>query len=237
MNSRLRLPHFARDSASFNKRPETAAKPETAKEKERSMAETTLHNNAEIPLSKADDARLIEGILSGEAESFDALYRRYERRIFYFALKRLGDRQEAEDVTQEVFLQVHCGLSRYEGRSTLLTWMFGIAHNQVCRRFRRKSPKTISLDVSDVHDLSSDAPSAERQTDIVRVLRNCSRVLDEKVSPDQKAVFNLRYVDNHSTRSIAEELGKSTQAVKISLFRTRRTLADHNRELGVLLSA
>ncbi len=201
------------------------------------MAATMSQQGGTANLQRADDATLVQGILSDDGESFEELYRRYERRIFYFALKRLGDRQDAEDVAQEVFLQVHCGLARYEGRSTLLTWMFGIAHNQVCRRFRRRQPTTVSLDFVDVQDIGSGAPSAERQTDIVRILRNCGRVLDEKVSPDQKTVFSLRYFENHPTRSIAEELGKSTQAVKISLFRTRRTLADHNHALEVLLSA
>ena len=85
--------------------------------------------------------------------------------------------------------------------------------------------------------LGSGAPGADRQTDVVRILRNCSRTLEQRVSDEQQKVFHLRYVENHSTKEIAGELGKSTQAVKISLFRTRRTLAENNRNLEMLLSA
>ena len=87
-----------------------------------------------------EDAALIKSVLAGADGGFDTLYSRYERRIYYYALKRLGSPFDAEDITQEVFLQVLRGLSKFEGRSTLLTWMFGIAHNQVCRRYRRRGP-------------------------------------------------------------------------------------------------
>ena len=73
-------------------------------------------------------------------------------------LKRLGDAVEAEDVTQEVFLQTYRSLGSYQGRSTLLTWMFGIAHNQVRRRFRRKAPSLVRLDDVDTLELVSLAP-------------------------------------------------------------------------------
>ncbi|MCP5041040.1 MAG: RNA polymerase sigma factor [bacterium] len=185
----------------------------------------------------ADDARLVRDILAGEDAAFVELYERYERRIYFFALKRMSDPSDAEDVTQEVFLQVFRGLSKFEGRSTLLTWMFGIAHNQICRRYRRRRPICASLDSDEVDRLSCDETPADQQIDFVRILRNCSRVLEEKVPQQQREAFEQRYIENRSTREIAENMGKSPQAIKISLFRTRRTLADNNRKLPQVLSA
>ncbi|MEZ4289635.1 MAG: sigma-70 family RNA polymerase sigma factor [Myxococcota bacterium] len=57
-------------------------------------------------------------------------------RVFAFILKRIGDRAEAEDLTQETFVQLYRSLGSFEGRSSLLTWTFGIAHN-VCSRYYR----------------------------------------------------------------------------------------------------
>lgn len=187
--------------------------------------------------SPSKDARLIREILAGKDSAFVELWERYERRIYYFALKRMKDASDAEDVTQEVLLQVFRGLAKFEGRSTLLTWMFGIAHNQICRHYRRKRPAGLSLDAEEVADLASGETPADRRTDFVRILRNCGRLLDERVPDQQREVFDLRYVENCSTREIAEVTGKSPQAVKISLFRTRRTLADHNHNLHAVLSA
>ncbi len=189
------------------------------------------------PTSPEDDARLVRDILAGKDEAFAELYERYERRIYFFALKRMSDPSDAEDVTQEVFLQVFRGLAKFEGRSTLLTWMFGIAHNQICRRYRRKRPVSVSIDSDEVDRLAADDIPADQQTDFVRILRNCSRVLDEKVPEQQRDAFEQRYIENRSTREIAQNMGKSPQAIKISLFRTRRTLAEHNRKLPSVLSA
>jgi len=183
------------------------------------------------------DHELVEAILANQPGAFDELHDRHSQRIYRFAVKRLRDAAEAEDVTQEVFLQVHRCLDSFEGRSTLLTWMFGIAHNQVCRRFRRKSFATVELDASEGQELAAADVPVDRQVDATRVLRQCQSVLEQNVSAIQREVFELRYGENKPTRSIAEELGKSNQAIKISLFRTRNTIAERTPELEFLLSA
>ena len=189
------------------------------------------------PTNLEMDARLVREILAGNDSAFVELHELYERRIYFFALKRMSNPWDAEDVTQEVFLQVFRGLAMFEGRSLLLTWMFGIAHNQICRRYRRGHAMMHSLDSDEVNGLASGETPADQRTDFVRILRNCSRVLEEKVPEHQREAFELRYLENKSTREIASEMGKSPQAVKISLFRTRRTLAENNRKLRSVLSA
>ena len=84
--------------------------------------------------------------------------------------------------------------------------------------------------------VAQDVPTDEK-VEAARVLADCGRVLGEKVNDSQREVFQLRYARNYSTRAIAKELGKSNQAIKISLFRTRRTLASEMENLDALLSA
>ncbi len=199
-------------------------------------AEIETYEFPRAPESDWEDQDLIQGILVGHEKCFEVLHERYRGRIYGFALKRLADPAEAEDVTQEVFLQVHRSLASYQGRSTLLTWMFGIAHNQVCRRFRRKTPSTVSIDDSEALDLRSGECPPDRQVDASRVLRTCIDVAENELSEAQRTVFFLKYAENRSTRSIAEHLGKSTQAVKISLFRSRKTLNQHTPNAEVLLA-
>ncbi len=184
-----------------------------------------------------DDADLVQGILFGQEGCFESLHTRYRGRIYGFALKRLGDPAEAEDVTQEVFLQVHRSLASFQGRSTLLTWMFGIAHNQVCRRFRRKTVPMVSIDEPEAVELGSPDAPPDRQVEASRVLRRCLDVAETELSEPQRQVFRLKFGESRSTREVAEELGKSNQAVKISLFRSRKTLAEHTPNLDVVLSA
>jgi RNA polymerase sigma-70 factor, ECF subfamily len=188
------------------------------------------------PVSEWNDDELVQGILFGNEDCFTVLYQRHRGRIYGFALKRLADPAEAEDVTQEVFLQVHRSLASYEGRSTLLTWLFGIAHNQVCRRFRRKSAPTVSLDDSEALELCSPECPTDQRLDAARVLRQCVEVAERELSAAQRNVFQLKYAENRSTRSIAKHLGKSNQAVKISLFRSRKTLAQHTPNVESVLA-
>jgi RNA polymerase sigma-70 factor (ECF subfamily) len=174
--------------------------------------------------SRRQDRELVRAILSGDAASFTRLHELYARRLFRFAVKRLGDATEAEDVVQDVFLEVHRCLASWEGRSALLTWMFGIAHHQLCRRFRRKTPMGTPLDQLEASPLLAPDVPSDRRVEAIRILEVCADTLDEDVSQAQQAIFDLYYGENKTTKAIAEALGKSNQAVKISLFRTRRAM-------------
>lgn len=182
---------------------------------------------------RRQDREIVDGILSGDAESFSRLHELYSQRLYRFAVKRLGDATEAEDVVQDVFLEVHRCLASWEGRSTLLTWMFGIAHHQLCRRFRRKTPHGVSLDQLEVTPPAAPDVPSDRRVEASRMLEVCADALEEDVSPAQREIFDLYYGENRPTKAIAEELGKSNQAIKISLFRTRRAMEARMEELEI----
>ena len=188
------------------------------------------------PYSSYDDAALVSGFLADDSACFDEIHDRYRLRIYRFAVKRLRDATEAEDVTQEVFLEAYRGLAKFEGRSALTSWLYGIAHHLVCRRFRVRRLAVASLDEAGAREVAGPSIEPTARIDAVRHLKACVSVLDNEVSDAQREVFSLRYEHNMSTRAIAEELGKSNQAVKISLFRTRRRLAErtasHDQKLA-----
>ena len=99
------------------------------------------------------DGDLVELILSGSHEHFDMLYNAYFPRVYRFALKRLHDRGEAEDVAQEVFLTLLGALPSYRGQSSLLVWIFGITRNKVNRTFRKARPVLSAMDSDSVLDV------------------------------------------------------------------------------------
>ena len=186
---------------------------------------------------RREDRKLVDEILSGVEGSFDRLHELYATRLYRFAVKRLGDATEAEDVVQDVFLEVHRCLASWEGRSALLTWMFGITHHQLCRRFRRKIPVGIPIEQLEAKAPRAPEVSSESRVDAARILEICADTLDEDVSPAQHEIFDLYYGENRPTRAIAAELGKSNQAIKISLFRTRRAMEARLDGQGVALIA
>jgi len=186
--------------------------------------------------SRARDPALAARVRRGDQNAFAELYRRYHCRVLAFAQKRLADAAEAEDVAQDVFLALFRSIDRYEGRSSLLTWIFGIAHHEVCNRFRRRSVTTTAFG-DEAHEIAAPAPSADEVIDASRALRRCAETLERTVSPAQRKIFALRYGAARSVESIARETGRSAAAVRIGLLRSRRALDAQVAEVEELLAS
>ena len=184
---------------------------------------------------RARDQELVRRVLAGDQEAFSEVYNAYFRRVYAFILKRVNDPAEAEDLTQETFVQLYRSLASYEGRSSLLTWTFGIAHN-VCSRFFRHCSRWMvggkNARELDEHPVES---TIERRVDAARVLDRCGEVLESSRRPAHQEIFHLRYGESHSIRDIAEKVGKSNEAVKVSLRRSRAALSDNVPELSAVL--
>jgi len=183
------------------------------------------------------EIELATAIAAGDEAAFERLHAEYRDRVYAFALKRLRDAAEADDVCQDVFVQVLRCIGSFEGRSSLLTWLFGVTHHQICRRHRRRRVDARGLDATGVSEIAAEQAPVDRQVDAARMLDDCGTVLTEQVSEAQQEVFRLRYADGQSMKQIAASLGKSCQAVKISLFRTRRTLSAELERRGIAVSA
>jgi RNA polymerase sigma-70 factor, ECF subfamily len=82
-----------------------------------------------VPLPEDTEARLIERLIARDERAFNDVVRAYERRIFALALRMMGDRAEAEDLAQEVFVQVFKAIGTFRGESKLSTWIYRIAVN------------------------------------------------------------------------------------------------------------
>ena len=183
----------------------------------------------------SSDSELIQQILSGSVEHFELLYRTYFPRVYRFALKRLRDPGEAEDVTQEVFFTVFNALPSFQGNSTLLVWIFGITRNTVNRRFRRARPRLESLDAPGARDAATPAVPTDQAVDARRLLMRCEEVIENELTPLQRRIFHLKHLRRQSIRTIAEALGKSEDAIKANLYRMRRAIADAAPGLETLL--
>jgi RNA polymerase sigma-70 factor (ECF subfamily) len=177
------------------------------------------------PKAWDSDAELVAQIIAGDEAAFDLLYETYFKRVYRFALKRLGDPGEAEDVTQEVFMTVCRALPSYAGESALLVWIFGITRNKVNRRFRRLRPRLESIDAPGVTGLASDDAPADRTVEARRMLKRCEDVIQKELTPLQRRIFHLKHLRRQSIRAIARALGKSEDAVKANLYRMRRAIA------------
>jgi RNA polymerase sigma-70 factor (ECF subfamily) len=181
------------------------------------------------------DRELVDEILGGNREQFDLLYEAYFPRVYRFALKRLGDPGEAEDVAQEVFIILLKALPSYQAQSSLLVWIFGITRNTVNRRFRKARPVLQPLESGSALDIpGTDAPADER-TDARRMLNRCDDIIENDLTPLQRRIFHLKHLRRLSIKAIAAALDKSEDAIKANLYRMRRVLSDGTPGLDPLI--
>ncbi len=194
-----------------------------------------LRQSQQSESDRERDRALVERVINGDPAAFSEIYESYFPRVYAFTLKRIGDPAEAEDLTQETFVQLYRSLPSFEGRSSLLTWTFGIAHNVCSRYFRHCSRWMVGpRDARELDDKPVDA-TIERKVDAGRVLERCDEVLEANRRPAHQEIFHLRYGESHSIRAIAAKVGKSNEAVKVSLRRSRAVLSHHIPELSTVL--
>lgn len=172
--------------------------------------------------NNTDDTALIARIADGDGDAFQTLYNRHSARALKFLIGIIGNRAQAEEVLNEVFLAVWRRADRFEGRAKPLTWILSIARNQAISALRKKREVTGILD--DVaYDLADDADRpdthAEKSAD-ADVLRHCIT----KLSPAHQAIVDLVYYRDFSVSEAAEILSVPPNTVKTRMFYARKRL-------------
>jgi RNA polymerase sigma-70 factor, ECF subfamily len=190
---------------------------------------------AKGPAGDGDDA-LVARVLAGDESAFVALHARWAPRVLRFALSRLGDRDDAEDVSQEAFLAALRGLASYQGRSSFGTWLLGITYHLICRTQRRRG-RAVFVPLAD----AEAAPALrslprEASLDAARALERCASTLETHASPAQREIFWLHYGHSRSSGEVASHLQRSPETVRAQLCRTRRTLLENTPGLAETLS-
>ena len=189
--------------------------------------------SAVAPLEPHPDLALVERAKAGDTAAFEQLVRQYDRQIYRTALHITQNREDAEDITQDVFFKAFQKLEQFQGNSKFSTWLVRIAVNESLMRLRRrKTSRTVSMD-QDVEteegaiprDFAEWRPNPEQifsQSELGDILRKTIAGLP----PGFRTVFTLRDIENLSTEETAEALGLSVPAVKSRLLRARLQLRE-----------
>ncbi|HYK88741.1 MAG TPA: sigma-70 family RNA polymerase sigma factor [Acidobacteriota bacterium] len=205
------------------------------------LARTQMYPD-EIALTNYEDKRatsepisVLEGVRSEVTLTFEELFERYSSMVFHLTCRILGDREEALDVSQEVFLTVYRKMSCFRGESSLKTWIYRIAVNRAsnrCRwwnRLRRRG--TVSLDehlsrerVRDISEtLESGGKSPEETLLIEEERAEIERSLI-RLPVQQRIAVVMRDIDGLTYEEIAESLQVSLGTVKSRIARGREEL-------------
>ena len=171
--------------------------------------------------SEPDDVLIMRA--QADPAAFEPLYERYVAQIYSYAYYRIGNAQDAEDITAKTFYQALTHLGRYTSRGVPFSaWLFRIAHNLVANWHRDTGRRqTFSLDVAvETPDpgksLAEHAESKEEKRSLWNVIR--------QLPPERQQLLVLKFVDELSTEQIAMIMGRSEGAVKALLHRTLVTM-------------
>jgi RNA polymerase sigma-70 factor (ECF subfamily) len=153
----------------------------------------------------------------GDPKAFRPLYEAYFKRILPFVLHRVGDKEVAADVTQQVFLNALSNINKFQFRGLpFSSWLFRIAVNQ-CNDFFRKNKKmrTVVLEDSNIRDLYEDLTEEQSWSEWERKL---PRVL-ERLSPEDLQLIELRYFEQRPFKEVSEIMGLTETNTKVRAYR------------------
>jgi RNA polymerase sigma-70 factor, ECF subfamily len=169
------------------------------------------------------DATLIAQISDGNRLAMRNLYLRHERRVFRFIVRIIGDRCLAEEVVSEVFLDVWKKAAHFAGRSSVSTWLLGIARHKALTAAAGKSRRYELLDGAalDVADPTADLDEAMLGRERGTLLRRSLGAL----SSEHREVIDLVYYQEKTIRQIADLLAIPENTVKTRMFYARKRLA------------
>jgi RNA polymerase sigma-70 factor (ECF subfamily) len=184
-------------------------------------------SNTTLTQDRDDDAELIEACRRGQAVGYRTLYEKYGHRIYAFARRFLSDEQHAEDVTQEVFVQVFRKLDGFRGESKFSTWLFRVTVNS-CKNKRRWVDRERRLDQRTYFERTrAGEPAAPPERELgQRELRDEIERALNALTEEQRTLILLKGVKNLSYDEIGDVLGQSENQVRGKLYRARKVFRD-----------
>jgi RNA polymerase sigma-70 factor (ECF subfamily) len=176
---------------------------------------------------------LIERCLKGDQAAWETIVRMHRRKVFNIAYKFVGRHDQAEDLTQDVFLKLYRSLNTFDRRANFQTWLVSVSRNLCIDHYRsvRKEREVVNRDV-DPADLTPPAPERSAQAELeqrdrVQLLR---KALD-KLPPSLRTAVMMRDIQEMSYHDIAERLELPEGTVKSRINRGRTELARQYRRL------
>lgn len=166
--------------------------------------------------AREDDTRVLTRVADGDASALTELYERYARPLFAFIYRLAGDRGTAEEILQDTLLAVWRSASTYQGRSSVSTWLFGVARRQAHNRLRGVPPPP----AAEPSDRADPLPGPEE----LAVGDDRVRAALARLPLAQREVVVLSFLNDLSHREIAEVLEIPVGTVKSRLHHARATL-------------
>jgi RNA polymerase sigma-70 factor, ECF subfamily len=171
------------------------------------------------------EAEMVRLLQAGNETTFRMFIDRYGPRIYRLSYGILRNRDDAEDIAQEVFAKVYFFISRFQARSSLYSWVCRIAINECYTHLRKKQPIYESDSPDGAPSIMQDIADRQPRADLVAMQRDFINKLLTQVSEDERVLLVWREVEGLSLEELCERTGLNENTIKLKLFRARQRLA------------
>ena len=176
------------------------------------------------------DRDLIARTAAKDRAAMHALYARHNVRVFRFLMGRMRNEALAEELTNEVFLEVWRKAGRYEVRSAVSTWLLAIAHNKAMSQMRKRRDVELQDEVAEqIADSGDDPEQREQKRSKAELMRETINAL----SDEHREVIDLVYYHEKSVREAAEVIGIPEATVKTRMHYARKQLGELMKQAGI----
>ena len=170
--------------------------------------------------SDQEQRALMTAIAEGDKQALAALYRALEQPVFRFIRSRLNDPFEAGDILHDVFIEVWRSAGRFEGRSKVQTWIFGIAYRKTIDAHRRRGRVDVTDEFEDTVDDSPDGEACLASAEEAEHVRHCLGTLKD----EHRAAVSMAFYEDMTYGEIAEASGVPEGTVKTRVFHAKKLL-------------
>ena len=176
------------------------------------------------------DNELIDVVRGGQTEQYAKIIERYQGKLFAYLYRLIGNRDEAEDLLQDVFIKAYKNLRSYDSSRKFSSWIYRIAHYEAVNFIKRKSLKRFVSweDISSTKD-KLESSSNEESADGAWIRKESIKEVDDAINKlpiKYKQVLLLRYFSDKSYDEIGEILGKPVNTVGTLINRAKKKLSD-----------
>ena len=181
------------------------------------------------PGEELNEAAAIERAKQGDAQAFQDLYDKHKRRVYSLCLRMTANTAEAEDLTQEAFLQLYRKIGTFRGESAFSTWLHRLSVNVVLMHLRKKNLPVVSLEET-TQGGEEDTPKKDFGTEDLALAGSIDRLQLQKavddLPPGYRTIFVLHDIEGYEHNEIAGIVGCSIGNSKSQLHKARMKLRD-----------
>ncbi len=174
---------------------------------------------------ETSDTEIIEKVIRGDKSAYVALVSRYQNYVFSLTLRIVKNREDAEEVAQDVFIKAFRSLADFKGTSKFSTWLYTIAYTTSLSFLRKRKLSTCSIDNENIFEIvinqnseqASNLIEQKSRSSMVNKAINC-------LNPDDALVISLFYKAEQSLDEIGQVMNLNPNTVKLRLYRARKKL-------------